>query len=70
MRNVIEYMLQANQDGDEEVALESCEFWWVLHSLCLDVWKFTLCSLHRSRTFDMAPLGQCHISNSVARKSL
>ncbi|OAE34574.1 hypothetical protein AXG93_1487s1200 [Marchantia polymorpha subsp. ruderalis] len=27
MRNVIEYMLQANQDGDEEVALESCEFW-------------------------------------------
>ncbi|GLJ54534.1 hypothetical protein SUGI_1171160 [Cryptomeria japonica] len=27
MRNVIEYMLQANQDADEEVALESCEFW-------------------------------------------
>ncbi|KAJ7545352.1 hypothetical protein O6H91_09G116500 [Diphasiastrum complanatum] len=27
MKNVIEYMLQANHDTDEEVALESCEFW-------------------------------------------
>jgi transportin-1 len=27
MRNVIEYMLQANCDPDEDVALESCEFW-------------------------------------------
>eukprot|EP00249_Psilotum_nudum_P021527 c28143_g1_i2 orf=1539-4217(-) len=27
MRNIIEYMLQANQDKDDEVALESCEFW-------------------------------------------
>jgi transportin-1 len=27
MRNVIEYMLQANCDTDEDVALESCEFW-------------------------------------------
>jgi transportin-1 len=29
MRNVIEYMLQANKDSDTEVALEACEFWWV-----------------------------------------
>ncbi|CBI18918.3 hypothetical protein VitviT2T_026981 [Vitis vinifera] len=27
MRNIIEYMLQANRDADDEVALESCEFW-------------------------------------------
>jgi transportin-1 len=27
LRNVIEYMLQVNKDPDEEVALESCEFW-------------------------------------------
>lgn len=27
LRNVIEYMLQVNKDADEEVALESCEFW-------------------------------------------
>ncbi|XP_078433901.1 transportin 1 [Wolffia australiana] len=27
LRNVIEYMLQANKDADEEVALEACEFW-------------------------------------------
>ncbi|KAH8942177.1 hypothetical protein BDL97_14G084900 [Sphagnum fallax] len=27
MRNVIEYMLQANCDPDEDVSLESCEFW-------------------------------------------
>eukprot|EP00252_Welwitschia_mirabilis_P011248 TRINITY_DN2531_c0_g1_i2.p1 TRINITY_DN2531_c0_g1~~TRINITY_DN2531_c0_g1_i2.p1 ORF type:complete len:886 (-),score=195.35 TRINITY_DN2531_c0_g1_i2:941-3598(-) len=27
MRNVIEYMLQANKDTDAEVALEACEFW-------------------------------------------
>jgi transportin-1 len=27
IKNVIEYMLQANHDVDEEVALESCEFW-------------------------------------------
>ncbi|XP_057537106.1 transportin-1-like isoform X2 [Amaranthus tricolor] len=27
IRNVIEYMLQVNKDGDEEVALEACEFW-------------------------------------------
>ena len=27
MRNIIEYMLQADQDADDEVALESCEFW-------------------------------------------
>ncbi|KAL8139924.1 hypothetical protein V2J09_005945 [Rumex salicifolius] len=27
VRNVIEYMLQANQDSDDEVALEACEFW-------------------------------------------
>ncbi|KAH7437698.1 hypothetical protein KP509_05G084500, partial [Ceratopteris richardii] len=26
-RNIIEYMLQANQDQDPEVALEACEFW-------------------------------------------
>lgn len=25
--NLIDYMLQANQDEDEEVALEACEFW-------------------------------------------
>ncbi|PIA56714.1 hypothetical protein AQUCO_00700814v1 [Aquilegia coerulea] len=25
--NIIEYMLQANKDTDEEVALEACEFW-------------------------------------------
>lgn len=29
MQNVIEYMLQANNDTDTEVALEACEFWWV-----------------------------------------
>ncbi|KAG0489721.1 hypothetical protein HPP92_006584 [Vanilla planifolia] len=27
LRNVIEYMLQANNDSDDEVALEACEFW-------------------------------------------
>eukprot|EP00873_Tetraselmis_striata_P017576 jgi/Tetstr1/437840/TSEL_026480.t1 len=27
MRNIIEYMLHSTSDGDEEVALESCEFW-------------------------------------------
>ncbi|CAN6438973.1 unnamed protein product [Victoria cruziana] len=27
LRNVIEYMLQANKDTDDEVALEACEFW-------------------------------------------
>lgn len=27
LRNVIEYMLQVNKDGDDEVALEACEFW-------------------------------------------
>ncbi|KAJ7531194.1 hypothetical protein O6H91_14G035800 [Diphasiastrum complanatum] len=27
MKNVIEYMLQASRDTDEEVALEACEFW-------------------------------------------
>lgn len=27
LRDVIEYMLQANQDEDAEVALEACEFW-------------------------------------------
>lgn len=26
--NVIEYMLRANKDTDEEVALEACEFWY------------------------------------------
>lgn len=29
MRNVIEYILQANKDSDKDVALEACEFWWV-----------------------------------------
>lgn len=33
MRNIIEYMLQANQDADDEVALESCEFWYPHTSL-------------------------------------
>lgn len=28
MRNVIEYMLQANKDPDRDVALEACEFWY------------------------------------------
>ena len=28
MRNVIEYMLQANKDPDRDVALETCEFWY------------------------------------------
>ncbi|XP_050232437.1 transportin-1 [Mercurialis annua] len=27
LRDVIEYVLQVNKDGDEEVALEACEFW-------------------------------------------
>ncbi|KAL3645630.1 Transportin-1 [Castilleja foliolosa] len=27
LRNVIEYMLLVNQDSDDEVALEACEFW-------------------------------------------
>ncbi|KAM1243604.1 hypothetical protein ACFX11_035368 [Malus domestica] len=27
LRNVIEYMLQVNNDTEEEVALEACEFW-------------------------------------------
>ncbi|EHA8591774.1 putative Transportin-1 [Cocos nucifera] len=27
LRNVIEYILQANKDPDDEVALEACEFW-------------------------------------------
>ncbi|XP_042508481.1 transportin-1-like isoform X2 [Macadamia integrifolia] len=27
LRNVVEYMLQANKDTDNEVALEACEFW-------------------------------------------
>lgn len=30
LKNVIEYMLQVNKDTDEEVALESCEFWYYL----------------------------------------
>lgn len=30
LRNVIEYMLQVNKDTDDEVALEACEFWYVL----------------------------------------
>ncbi|KAJ0937988.1 putative armadillo-like helical, importin beta family [Helianthus annuus] len=29
LRNVIEYMLQVNNDPDEEVSLEACEFWSV-----------------------------------------
>ncbi|KAK9132591.1 hypothetical protein Scep_012119 [Stephania cephalantha] len=29
LRNVVEYMLQANKDADDEVALEACEFWSV-----------------------------------------
>lgn len=28
MKNIIEYMLQANKDSDKDVALEACEFWW------------------------------------------
>ena len=39
MRNIIEYMLQANQDADDEVALESCEFWYP-HTSLLFVWIF------------------------------
>ncbi|MFS7967631.1 putative armadillo-like helical, importin beta family [Helianthus anomalus] len=27
LRNIIEYMLQVNNDPDEEVSLEACEFW-------------------------------------------
>lgn len=27
LRNVMEYMLQVNNDPDEEVCLEACEFW-------------------------------------------
>ncbi|XP_044489395.1 transportin-1-like isoform X3 [Mangifera indica] len=27
LRNVIEYMLQVNEDADDGVALEACEFW-------------------------------------------
>ncbi|KAL5713973.1 Transportin-1 [Ranunculus cassubicifolius] len=27
LANIMEYMLQANQDADEDVALEACEFW-------------------------------------------
>lgn len=27
MRNLIEYILKVNEDGDDEVALEACEFW-------------------------------------------
>ncbi|KAJ4829550.1 Transportin-1 [Turnera subulata] len=27
LRDVIEYILQVNKDGDDEVALEACEFW-------------------------------------------
>lgn len=27
LREVIEYILQVNKDGDDEVALEACEFW-------------------------------------------
>ncbi|XP_021283594.1 transportin-1-like isoform X1 [Herrania umbratica] len=27
LKNVIEFMLQANKDADDEVALEACEFW-------------------------------------------
>ena len=27
MADIIEYMLRCTQDGDEGVALESCEFW-------------------------------------------
>ncbi|RZS19364.1 hypothetical protein BHM03_00051755 [Ensete ventricosum] len=29
LRNVIEYLLQANKDPDDEVSLEACEFWYV-----------------------------------------
>ncbi|KAF2297988.1 hypothetical protein GH714_006855 [Hevea brasiliensis] len=29
MKNVMEFMLQANKDSDDEVALEACEFWSV-----------------------------------------
>lgn len=28
LRNVVEYMLLANKDTDDEVALEACEFWY------------------------------------------
>ncbi|KAJ6409961.1 hypothetical protein OIU84_009452 [Salix udensis] len=27
LRDVVEYILQVNKDGDDEVALEACEFW-------------------------------------------
>lgn len=27
MQDIIKYMLQSTQDSDENVALESCEFW-------------------------------------------
>lgn len=28
LRNVIEFILQANKDPDDEVSLEACEFWY------------------------------------------
>lgn len=33
--NVIEYMLRANKDANDEVALEACEFWYVLCAIVL-----------------------------------
>lgn len=28
MKSIIEFMLQASKDNDDEVALEACEFWY------------------------------------------
>ncbi|XP_044489394.1 transportin-1-like isoform X2 [Mangifera indica] len=34
LRNVIEYMLQVNEDADDGVALEACEFWMMTQLMC------------------------------------
>jgi hypothetical protein len=44
MRNVIEYMLQANKDPDRDVALEACEFWYAEIFSHRDLFKHFSCS--------------------------
>ena len=55
MRNVIEYMLQANKDPDRDVALEACEFWYAGISARRDLFKH-FCSFNCPVVFSAATL--------------
>ena len=67
MREVITYMIERTADGDEDVALESCEFWAGVFGVLQCNRLPSLCSYQLEPAVSLHLKPHCHTSLATAQ---